>query len=43
VLVGDEGSDAVRQSNFSKTAAWLESNLTLLPDAAPFVRVYRQR
>lgn len=42
VLVGDEGSDAVRRSDFSKTAAWLESNLTPVPEAAPFVRVYRQ-
>jgi hypothetical protein len=43
VLVGDEGSDAVRHSDFSKTAAWLESNLMPVSEAVSFVRVYQQR
>ena len=43
VLVGDNESEAVRRSDFSKTAAWLESNLTPVSEAGSFVRVYRQR
>jgi hypothetical protein len=43
VLVGDNESEAVRRSDFSKTAAWLESNLMPVSEAGSFVRVYRQR
>jgi hypothetical protein len=42
VLVGDEGSDAVRRSDFAKTRVWLEANLEPV-SATDFVRVYRSR
>ncbi len=42
VLVGDEGSAAVRRSDFAKTRAWLDATLEPV-SAADFVRVYRRR
>jgi hypothetical protein len=48
VLVGDDGSDAVRRSDFArgdfvKTVAWLDGNLLPVSQRDSFVRVYRQR
>jgi hypothetical protein len=43
VLVGDDGSDATRHSDFAKTAAWLDANLLPVSQGDSFVRVYRQR
>jgi hypothetical protein len=42
VLVGDEGSDAVRRSDFAKTREWLDANLEPV-STGDFVRVYRRR
>jgi hypothetical protein len=43
VLVGDDGSDATRHSDFGKTAEWLDRNLLPVSQGDSFVRVYRQR
>lgn len=42
VLVGDEGSEAVRRSDFAKTRAWLDANWVQV-SGTDFVRVYRRR
>ena len=42
VLVGDDGSEMVRHSDFSKTLAWLGDTSSLVSEADSFVRVYRR-
>ncbi len=42
VLVGDEGSEAVRRSDYEKTRAWLDSHWKRL-STTDFVQVYRRR